>query len=110
MKPVAHYEKILRDRLAELESRLHKIETDLEATPNPDFEERATERGNDEVLEEIGQTGLQEIRMIRAALDRIEKDEFGVCARCGEDIPEARLDLVPHAAVCNRPSCQAGRA
>lgn len=98
MKPVAHYEKILRDRLAELENRLHKIETDLEATPNADFEERATERGNDEVLEEIGQTGLQEIRAIRAALKRIEDGTYGICVNTGEPIPEERLDAIPYAA------------
>ena len=100
MKPVEHYETILRERLSELEARLHKIEHDLDEAPNPDFEERATERSNDEVLEEIGSTGLAEIRAIRAALERIAKDEFGICARCGEEISEERLDVVPYAALC----------
>lgn len=98
MKPVEHYEKILRARLAELERRLHKIEHDLDEAPNPDFEERATERSNDEVLEEIGATGLNEIKAIRAALQRIEDGTYGICINTGEPIPEARLDAVPHAA------------
>ena len=100
MKPVEHYERILRARLAELEGRLHKIEHDLDESPNPDFEERASERGNDEVLEGIGATGLAEIRQIRAALDRVAKGVFGECVTCGEEISEERLEVVPHAALC----------
>ncbi|MFO7856286.1 MAG: TraR/DksA family transcriptional regulator [Paracoccaceae bacterium] len=100
MKPVEHYETVLRERLAELEARLHKIEDDLDEPADPDFEERASERSNDEVLEEIGSTGLQEIRQIRAALDRVKQGSFGECVKCGEEISEARLDVVPYAALC----------
>lgn len=100
MKPVEHYEKVLRERLAELEARLHRIEDDLDTPADPDFEERASERSNDEVLEEIGSTGLQEIRAIRAALDRVAHGTYGECAKCGEAISEERLDLVPYAALC----------
>jgi RNA polymerase-binding transcription factor DksA len=100
MKPVEHYETVLRERLAELEARLHKIEHDLDEPADPDFEERASERSNDEVLEEIGSTGLQEIRQIRAALDRVKQGGFGECVKCGEEISEERLDVVPYAALC----------
>ncbi|HKK36227.1 MAG TPA: TraR/DksA family transcriptional regulator [Paracoccaceae bacterium] len=100
MKPVEHYETVLRERLAELEARLHKIEDDLDEPADPDFEERASERSNDEVLEEIGATGLQEIRQIRAALDRVKQGSFGECVKCGEAISEERLDVVPYAALC----------
>ena len=94
------YEDILRTRQRELYRRLHKIEGDLEATPNPDAEERATERENDEVLEEFGVTGLKELEAIDAALDRIAAGTFGACAKCGEPISPARLAAVPHAALC----------
>ena len=55
---------------------------------------------NDEVLEGLGEAGLQEVRQIRAALDRVAHGTFGECVNCGERIPEARLDLAPYAAVC----------
>lgn len=105
MKPVSHYKALLEARLAELDQRLHKIESDLDETPTADFEERAAEREGDEVLEELGATGMQEARSIRAALERIEDGEFGTCATCGEEISEKRLDAVPHAALCQ--SCAA---
>ena len=41
-----------------------------------------------------------DLKRIEAALARIEEDEYGWCARCGEEIAEARLDLDPMAAVC----------
>jgi len=41
-----------------------------------------------------------ELKRIEAALARIEEDEYGYCARCGEEIMAARLDLDPMAALC----------
>ena len=74
---VESYEKILRDRQRELYRRLHKIEADFEEPRNPDDEDRATERSNDEVLDELGQVGQDELRAIDAALDRIASGTFG---------------------------------
>ena len=92
----------LEKRLHELEHRLDDIEHDLDAPAPADFEERATEREGDEVLEELGSTGLAEIRMIKAALDRIDDGVYGECVACGEWITLERLDAVPHAARCRR--------
>lgn len=41
-----------------------------------------------------------ELKRIAAALRRIEQDEFGYCVSCGEDIPEARLEIDPAATHC----------
>ena len=100
MKSPEHYKKVLEARLAELETRLHKIEDHLDEPPPTDFADRATEREGDEVREGLGNAGLEEIRMINAALDRIAHDSFGECVRCGDEIDEARLEIVPHAAIC----------
>lgn len=97
---VEHHKAQLQTRLKELEDRLHQIEDDLDETPANDFEDRATERENDDVLETLGEAGVKEIRMIRAALDRIDQGTYGHCANCGKDIPEKRLEAVPYAAVC----------
>lgn len=96
----ARFEPRLRARLAELEARLHGIQSELVQPGDPDDEERAIEREGDEVQEDLGRAGLDEIRMIRAALDRIRKGEFGYCVNCGEEISEKRLEVVPHAARC----------
>jgi len=90
----------LEQRLDELTSRLRRIETELDQPVSEDFSEQATEREDEEVLEDLGAAGLQEIRMIEAALDRIANGSYGVCVNCGDPIGEARLDVVPQAPRC----------
>ncbi len=94
------FEPRLRGRLAELKARLGRIEKSLTETPDPDVEERATEREGDEVRETLGQAGVEEMRMIEAALARIEAGEYGFCVNCGKPIPRARLEILPHAPRC----------
>ncbi|PKP65847.1 MAG: dimethylmenaquinone methyltransferase [Alphaproteobacteria bacterium HGW-Alphaproteobacteria-8] len=94
------FEPRLRGRLAELRARLSRIDKSLGQTPDPDVEERATEREGDEVRETLGQAGQDEIRMIEAALARIDAGEFGYCVNCGKAIARARLEIVPHAPRC----------
>jgi RNA polymerase-binding transcription factor DksA len=99
---IDRYEARLRARLRELDGRLAEVESELDQPADSDFEERAAEREGDEVLEGIGNAGLMESRMIRAALDRIADGTFGVCVACGEPISPERLEAVPHAARCRR--------
>ena len=40
------------------------------------------------------------IKRIDAALQRIEKDEFGLCLRCEEEINPKRLEVDPSAPLC----------
>ncbi len=102
MADFAHYAQKLKAREAELNKRLHRIEDDLDQTPNPDSEERATERENDEVLEGMGLQGQSELKAIEAALQRIEDGTYGICVRCEGEISPERLDAVPHAALCRK--------
>ncbi len=40
------------------------------------------------------------VRLIEDAIQRLENDEYGVCQDCGQDIPEARLEMKPYAVYC----------
>jgi RNA polymerase-binding transcription factor DksA len=100
VRDFSELETRLRRRLRELEARLNEVEEELEKPANADFEERASGREGDEVLEGLGNAGMLEIRMIQAALARLEEGEYGVCVNCGEDIPIERLNAVPHAPRC----------
>ncbi len=42
----------------------------------------------------------QELRAIQDALARLKRGEYGYCQRCGEEIPAARLQALPHATLC----------
>ena len=90
----------LEERLADLRGRLAGIEAELDSHQSADWEELATEREGDEVLEGMGVSGQQEIRRIEAALQRLAVDEYGFCVSCGAEIGEARLDALPYTPFC----------
>lgn len=98
--PLAARKATLRQRLIELGARLEAIEEELDSHQNPDWEDLATEREGDEVLEATGNAGLAEITQIRAALRRIDAGSYGLCVSCGDPIAEARLDLLPWTPHC----------
>ncbi len=90
----------LEAREAELKGRLARIEDELEQPVSERFEDQATEREGEEVLEDLGAAGQQELRMIDAALRRIEAGTYGICANCGDPISEERLDVLPATPMC----------
>lgn len=42
----------------------------------------------------------QQLRLIDAALERLDEDEFGVCQECGESINPKRLEFDPTVLLC----------
>ncbi len=106
MKPIEVRKEELEGRLAELKARIARIEGELEQPLSDSFSEQAVEREEEEVLEDLGAAGVQEIRMIESALDRIANGSYGICARCGDPIGEQRLDVLPHTPLCR--DCAAG--
>jgi RNA polymerase-binding protein DksA len=97
---IAHFERRLLDRRNDLRARLGRLESDLEATPDQDLEDQAIDVEGDEVLEEMSQVSQDELAAIDAALARIKNGTYGMCAKCGQPISEARLEAVPQAALC----------
>ncbi|WP_323036570.1 TraR/DksA family transcriptional regulator [Pararhodobacter sp.] len=97
---LAHRKAQLEARLTELGVRLHGIEDELMSHQSRDWEEMATEREHDEVLTSMGDGGKDEIRMIQAALERLDAGEYGYCTSCGAQISEERLDVLPATPFC----------
>jgi len=100
MSETERYRAALMARLRELDKRLHAIEGDLDSAKSKDWDDAAIEREGDEVLEHLGLQGQEEVARIRAALDRIRKGSFGICARCAETIAADRLDILPETPLC----------
>ena len=87
----------------ELTDRIETIESDIHHKKEPvekDFAEQVTQRENDDVLSAIDDEAKQTIRLIDAALARIKAGSYGICAVCGEEIPEKRLAALPYATTC----------
>ncbi|RMD94865.1 MAG: TraR/DksA family transcriptional regulator [Alphaproteobacteria bacterium] len=102
MTTLAQRREMLEGRIRELEERIREAEDELETRDTKDWEDLAQEHENDEVLEDIIAGAREEIRAIKAALQRMDEGEYGYCVRCGEKISEERLDLVPYTPFCAR--------
>lgn len=90
----------LENKLIELEDRLVHVRKDATKSVSHDFAEQATERENDEVLEEIARETQMSIEEIKLALRRLEGESYGRCRSCGTQIEPARLDILPSTTLC----------
>lgn len=91
---------ILEEKLGSLLHRRDKISHDLRQVAEPDSEEQAIGRENDEVLEYLEHTSREEIRQLQEALARIDAGTYGVCTQCEGEIPEQRLAALPYTLTC----------
>jgi RNA polymerase-binding protein DksA len=51
-------------------------------------------------LEVLSAQDIKRLRLIEAALSRIENGRFGLCMNCGKKIPQERLTAIPYAVMC----------
>lgn len=93
----------LEERLLYLQQRLQQVERARRRETNPldpDWQEQAITRQEDEVLDSLDSEGHREITAIQAALKRLEDGTYGDCQNCGEPIAPARLEALPYAVQC----------
>ncbi len=81
-------------------AHLAEIDSELRKRLSADSEERATDLENQDALEGIKNSEIQEIRQIQGALKRIAEGTYGVCVQCGAEIDPKRLKAPPVAAKC----------
>jgi DnaK suppressor protein len=90
----------LEEKLDTLQGRLASIKKDATQSHSVDSAEQAQERENDEVVDAIGNETAQSIRVLQAALSRIEDGSYGICENCGSGINDGRLAAIPEATRC----------
>ena len=90
----------LEQQLARLLERVGQIEGYLRQTHDRDWQERAIELENDEVLKGLDDMTLGEVSRIRGALGRIANGTYGACSTCGRTISPERLAAIPSALTC----------
>lgn len=52
------------------------------------------------MMESIGAQDVKRLRLIDAALARIEGGRYGACMKCNKKIPRERLEALPYALMC----------
>ena len=97
-----HYRQILLEQLRQHSELARGNQSDaLEIAANDDGVKDVADQSVKDVSQEIeyrlSERESQLVADIDQALLRIDEGSYGVCARCGKDIPERRLDALPTA-------------
>ena len=101
-KRLDHYRTVLLEQLRQQAEAARGNQNDaLEFATNDDGVKDVADQSVKDVSQEIeyrlSERASQAVADIDQALMRIDEGSYGVCARCGKDIPERRLDAVPTA-------------
>ena len=97
-----HYRQVLLEQLRQHTELARGNQSDaLEIAANDDGVKDVADQSVKDVSQEIeyrlSERESQLVADIDQALLRIDEGSYGVCARCGKDIPERRLDALPTA-------------
>lgn len=91
--------QLRREVLAEVQEN-YAASRELGQDGVPDIGDMSMNTYSRDVLLNLSETQRQKIRDIDAALDRLDNGEYGVCARCEEEIPPRRMEVRPFSRYC----------
>jgi DnaK suppressor protein len=94
----------LEKRRTELVAELERLIAPPEEGASVSFGKRVGD-GTTEAVERLATTATarsiaSSISDIDHALEKLDEGSYGICDRCGEPIPEARLEALPVSALC----------
>ena len=97
-----HYRRILNEQLRRLTESARENQSDaieIAATDDGvrDVADQSVKDVSQEIEYRLSERESKAIADIDQALMRIEEGTYGVCVRCGKEIPERRLEAVPTA-------------
>jgi len=90
--------KRLRTALTHDTMTSHLITTEPELFPDP-IDQAAAEHDLDVALS-VKLLAIDKLRRIEQALTSLQTHSYGICSRCGHDIPYARLKVQPDSLYC----------
>lgn len=99
---LAHFRSILTTQLRQQTANVRDSQAaalEMSATDDgvKDTVDMSVMDVNQEIELRLGERQSQLVADIDQALMRMDEGSYGICARCGETIPEARLDALPTA-------------
>jgi DnaK suppressor protein len=100
VRRIESYRFALREKKAEVLSALG-IKFDTLAALGRVAEDDQAQISHDEFISlRMNSLVYEKLRLVDEALLRIDRGEFGICARCEQPIPEKRLRALPWARYC----------
>ncbi len=98
---IQEYQKKMESERARLMDQIGKLEKPEEfGSDVEDFSEEQEEAESFAGDVAAGQALKERVNEIDAALNKIRAGEYGKCEKCGMEISEKELDLVPESQLC----------
>lgn len=91
-------ELIVEHELEREEARMS--ETSADRSPDPGSADAGSMKFEYEKELSIEKNLEDLLHKVEHALGRVDKGTYGICERCGEAIPVARLEVLPYATFC----------
>lgn len=102
-----HFKKLLKEEQKEAEEEIENLKSsieDLTGTQDDEYSAATHHQGNvgseeeeKETLFKLIERNKNKIKEIKAALDRIDKGNYGICEETGQKIQKGRLEAIPYA-------------
>lgn len=83
----------LADQSEDMKGLVKTVESGDEADVAADAIDRT-------LLTALGTQDANRLQQIDNALDRINQNTYGRCLKCGKEIPQERLEVLPYALMC----------
>lgn len=99
-KQVQAYKALLEATRDELRGTMNRNQEDIHIDHVPDELDNVVSKNTRELALAERDRNAVKLRRILAALQRIQKGDYGVCILCEEDIAEKRLKALPWAERC----------
>jgi len=110
-KELQHFRELLNKRLGEIDRTIGVMKDNNEGeqgiySPSElsNYDNHPADLGSELFLTEMN-TALKVheeniLQDIKDAIGRVNDGTYGICAHCGKDIPEERLEVMPYAKLC----------
>lgn len=85
-----------QSRIDKISDHIHHPQDEL----NLHWDDQAVSNQENDMRKKLLIEAEQGLTMVNNALLRIENGSYGICAKCGEEIEEGRLEVVPYAWLC----------
>lgn len=106
-----HFREILEaernrvlEQLRQVDAREEEGASGVAGDETADYDQHPADDGTETFLREQDQAihaGLhQELKQVEAASHKMEHGTYGLCDRCGAEIPAERLEVLPFALLC----------
>lgn len=83
-----------------LDSQMNDMKRLIKTQEAGDAADVASDAIDRTLLDSLSAQDAERLQQIDGALNRIRQGRYGICIKCGKDIPEARLQAIPYAVMC----------